>query len=61
MESMVYDRKAQIDHMKGIKGTFYDEDGSTMTVTADEGDVDVKQRASSLQRTPKARPVPMGP
>ena len=50
---MVYDRKAQIDHMKGIKGTFYDEDGSTMTVTADEGDVDVKQRASSLQKNPK--------
>ena len=53
VESMVYDRKAQIDHMKGIKGTFYDEDGSTMTVTADEGDVDVKTKSVILTKNPK--------
>ena len=39
VQSLLYDKKSQISHMKGIKGTFYQEDGRSMTVTADEGEV----------------------
>jgi LPS export ABC transporter protein LptC len=53
VDSMLYDRKAQINHMKGIKGTFYDEDGTSMTVTADEGDVNAQTRDVILTKNPK--------
>ena len=39
VQSLLYDKKAQLAHMKGISGTFYQDDGRTMTVTADEGEV----------------------
>lgn len=53
VESMLYDRKKQIDHMKGIKGTFYQDDGRTMTVTADEGEVHVDTKSVVLTKNPK--------
>jgi LPS export ABC transporter protein LptC len=53
VDSMLYDRKAQVNHMKGIKGTFYDEKGNSFTVTADEGDVIVKSKDVVLTKNPK--------
>ena len=50
--SMVYDKKTQVDRMQGIKGTFFDEDGTTMTVTADEGEVNLKTKDVVLTKNP---------
>ena len=52
VESMLYDKKTQIDKLKGIKGTFYQEDGRTMTVTADEGEVHVDTKDVILSVNP---------
>jgi LPS export ABC transporter protein LptC len=52
VDSMIYDKDTMIDHMKGIKGTFYDKDGTTMTVTADEGEVNVKTKNVVLTKNP---------
>ncbi|WP_289049792.1 LPS export ABC transporter periplasmic protein LptC [Acidaminococcus timonensis] len=52
VESMLYDKKTQIDKLKGIKGTFYQEDGRSMTVTADEGEVHVDTKDVVLSVNP---------
>ena len=53
VDSMLYDRKTQVDKLKGIKGTFYDKSGKTMTVTADEGEVNVATKNVVLTKNPK--------
>lgn len=51
--SMIYDKKRDVDLVKGIKGTFYQEDGTRMTVTADEGEVYIKTKVIVLTKNPK--------
>ncbi len=53
VDSMLYDNKSQVDKMKGIKGTFYDKSGKTMTVTADEGEVRMNTKDVVLTKNPK--------
>ena len=53
VESMSYNKTTQVDSMKGIKGTFYDKDGKTMTVTADEGEVRLDTKNVVLTKNPK--------
>ena len=53
VDSMLYDHKTQVDKLKGIKGTFYDKSGKTMTVTADEGEVNVATKNVVLTKNPK--------
>jgi LPS export ABC transporter protein LptC len=50
---MSYNKTTQVDSMKGIKGTFYDKDGKTMTVTADEGEVRLDTKNVVLTKNPK--------
>ena len=45
-------KKAQLAHMKGINGTFYQDDGRTMTVTADEGEVHMDSKDVVLTKNP---------
>ncbi len=52
-ESMIYDKTRDVDIVKGIKGTFYKEDGTSMTVTADEGEVFLKTKKIVLTKNPK--------
>lgn len=51
--SMIYDKKRDVDIVKGIKGTFYQDDGTSMTVTADEGEVYLKTKKIVLTKNPK--------
>lgn len=51
--SMIYDKDRDVDVVKGIKGTFYQEDGTSMTVTADEGEVFLKTKKVVLTKNPK--------
>ncbi|WP_308664187.1 LPS export ABC transporter periplasmic protein LptC [uncultured Acidaminococcus sp.] len=52
VQSLLYDKKAQLAHMKGIRGTFYQDDGRTMTVTADEGEVHMDTKDVVLTKNP---------
>ena len=52
VQSLLYDKKAQLAHMKGISGTFYQDDGRTMTVTADEGEVHMDTKDVVLTKNP---------
>jgi LPS export ABC transporter protein LptC len=52
-DSMIYDKERDVDVVKGIKGTFYQEDGTSMTVTADEGEVYLKNKMVVLTKNPK--------
>ena len=51
--SLTYDNKKENATMQGIEGTFYEEDGRTMTVTADEGTVNMKSKNIVLTKNPK--------
>jgi len=51
--SAIYDKARDVTVAKGIKGTLYQEDGTTMTVTADEGEVNMKSKDIVLTKNPR--------
>lgn len=51
--SAVYDKGRDVTVAKGIKGTLYQQDGTTMTVTADEGEINMKSRDIVLTKNPR--------
>ena len=50
--SMIYDKDRDVNVLKGIKGTFYKEDGSSLILTADAGEIDMKTKSIVLTSNP---------
>ena len=51
--SLVYDKEKDVNVLKDIKGNFYQEDGSFVTLTADTGEIDMKTKSIVLNKNPK--------
>lgn len=53
VEGLVFDKKRNVNMLKGIKGEFHREDGSIVYVTADEGEADSRSKNVTLTKNPK--------
>ena len=53
IDSLIYDKSQDANILKGIKGIFYQEDGSSITITAADGAVYMKNKTIVLTGDPR--------
>ena len=53
MASLIYDKARDVNVLKGVKGKFYQADGSNITIESETGEIDMKTKTITLEGHPK--------
>jgi len=53
LASLIYDKERDVNVLKGIKGKFYQADGSNITIESEAGEIDMKTKTITLTGHPK--------
>jgi LPS export ABC transporter protein LptC len=53
LASLIYDKERDVNVLKGIKGKFYQADGSNIAIESETGEIDMKTKAIMLTGHPK--------
>jgi len=53
LASLIYDKERDVNVLKGVKGKFYQPDGSNITIESEAGEIDMKSKTITLTGRPK--------